>query len=541
MVRTETLLAAALFSVAVSATAPGAVKRQATATATKTTLDFQSLTGCHMHGVTQFCMAGSDEYQIVAEATATEDPPSSYTDCHSHGSDTYCMNPNGGEVQVLGENATPTQATKSTGSAKADEITAVSDCHMHETSLYCMGPSSSEYYVQTTITNTEEYPAQLTSCHSHGEETYCMSDDGEAPVLAAEDVESGEADPHEEHCHFHAGVEHCVGGGQSEGEGQQSCERKDRDYKIGIRIGMLFVVLVASSIGVFGPILMSTFIPVRSNIALTILKQFGTGIIISTAFVHLFTHASMMFGNACLGELLYEATTAAIVMAGLFISFLIEFCVHRAMRWQAAKKAETDSVTLSPKAIEKAEMANISIMEAGIIFHSLLIGITLVVAGDSFFITLSIVIIFHQLFEGIALGTRIASVGYGQMPLAMGHSHSHSHSPAPSIERTGISTVPLWKKLLLASGFAIVTPIGMAIGIGVLNVFNGNDPSTIIAIGTLDAFSAGILVWVGLVEMWAQDWMLGGELTDASPLTTVLAMFGLVCGMVLMSVLGKWA
>jgi solute carrier family 39 (zinc transporter), member 1/2/3 len=85
-----------------------------------------------------------------------------------------------------------------------------------------MGPSSSEYYVQTTITNTEEYPAQLTSCHSHGEETlvplpslpapanifsYCMSDDGEAPILPAADVESGKADPQEEHCHFHAGVE----------------------------------------------------------------------------------------------------------------------------------------------------------------------------------------------------------------------------------------------------------------------------------------------------------------------------------------------
>ncbi|KAM0211342.1 hypothetical protein ACHAQI_005298 [Fusarium lateritium] len=538
MARTKNLLAAALLFGAVSATAPEAVKRQATAT--KTTLDIESLTGCHMHGVTQFCMAGSDEYQIVSEATATEDPPSSYTDCHSHGSDTYCMNPNGGEVQVLGENATPSQTAKATASAKADEITAVSDCHMHETSLYCMGPSSAEYYVQTTITNTEEYPAQLTSCHSHGEETYCMSDDGEAPILAAEDVESGEADPQEEHCHFHAGVEHCVGGSHgSEGEGAPSCGRKDRDYKIGIRIGMLFVVLVASSVGVFGPILMSTFIPVRSNVVLTILKQFGTGIIISTAFVHLFTHASMMFGNECLGELLYEATTAAIVMAGLFISFLIEFCVHRAMRWQATKKAETDSAILSRKAIEKAEMANISIMEAGIIFHSLLIGITLVVAGDSFFITLSIVIIFHQLFEGIALGTRIASLGYGQMPLALGH--SHSHSPPPSIERTGASSVPLWKKLLLASGFAIVTPIGMAIGIGVLNVFNGNDPATLIAIGTLDAFSAGILVWVGLVEMWAQDWMLGGELSDAGPLTTVLAMFGLVCGMILMSLLGKWA
>ena len=78
-----------------------------------------------------------------------------------------------------------------------------------------------------------------------------------------------------------------------------------------------------------------------------------------------------MFGNKCLGELAYEATTAAIVMAGLFISFLIEFVVHRAMKWQASKKTETDVSYLSPQAVASAEMANITIMEAGIIFHSL--------------------------------------------------------------------------------------------------------------------------------------------------------------------------
>ncbi|KAL2691206.1 hypothetical protein Neosp_001587 [[Neocosmospora] mangrovei] len=532
---------ALLFAGIVSASInPGAIRRQATATSAgaEASMDFKSLTGCHMHGATQYCMADSTEYQIVpeaAEATATEDPPSSYTACHNHGSDvqvlSYCMNPNGGEVQVLGENeAAPTQtAAKETGKSSAadtDKITAVTECHMHETSLYCMGPSSTEYYVQTTITNTEDY---------------CMSDDGEAPIILAEDVESGAADPEEEHCHFHAGVEHCVGGSHgSEEEGTRSCGKVDRDYKIGIRIGMLFVVLVASSIGVFGPILMSTFMPIKSNLFLIVLKQFGTGVIISTAFVHLFTHATMMFGNECLGELLYEATTAAIVMAGLFISFLIEYFVHRAMRWQENKENKSEGV-MSPQALAKAELTNVTIMEAGIIFHSLLIGITLVVAGDSFFVTLSIVIIFHQLFEGIALGTRIAAAGYGQTPLAQFHSHGHSHSPAPAVDRTGTSSVSLTKKLILGAGFALVTPIGMAIGIGVLNVFNGNNPSTLIALGTLDALSAGILVWVGLVEMWAQDWMWGGELTEASPLTTALALFGLVCGMVLMSLLGKWA
>lgn len=119
--------------------------------------------------------------------------------------------------------------------------------------------------------------------------------------------------------------------------------------------------------------------------------------------------------------------------------------------------------------------------------------------------------------------------------------HAHDAPIGPPVDRSQPSTVSLAKKLMLASGFALVTPIGMAIGIGVLDVFNGNDPKTLIAIGTLDALSAGILIWVGLVEMWAHDWMLGGELTDANALTTTLAMFGLLSGMILMSVLGKWA
>jgi zinc transporter 1/2/3 len=160
------------------------------------------------------------------------------------------------------------------------------------------------------------------------------------------------------------------------------------------------------------------------------------------------------------------------------------------------------------------EKINVLNLEAGIIFHSILIGITLVVAGDSFFITLFVVILFHQMFEGIALGTCIAE-----------------------LPKAAASTL---QKCVMGGIFALITPIGMAIGIGVLNSFNGNDPSTIIAIGTLDALSAGILAWVGIVEMLARDWM-HGRLLNASLVRSTIAMLALVCGMVLMSVLGKWA
>ena len=65
------------------------------------------------------------------------------------------------------------------------------------------------------------------------------------------------------------------------------------------------------------------------------------------------------------------------------------------------------------------------------------IGLTLVVAADSGFITLFIVILFHQIFEGFALGSRIAMI--------------------PS---------SFLKKAILGGAFSITTPIGMAIGIG---------------------------------------------------------------------------
>jgi zinc transporter 1/2/3 len=118
------------------------------------------------------------------------------------------------------------------------------------------------------------------------------------------------------------------------------------------------------------------------------------------------------------------------------------------------------------------------------------------------------------MFEGIALGACIAQL-----------------SPQKASMRS---------KLAMAAAFAIITPLGMAIGIGVLDRFNGNDPSTIVAIGTLDALSAGVLAWVGIVEMLARDW-LHGSLLNSRFVHTGLSMFALVTGMILMSLLGKWA
>lgn len=241
-------------------------------------------------------------------------------------------------------------------------------------------------------------------------------------------------------------------------------------------------------------------------------------------------------------------------MAGLFLSFIVEYVAHRFVHArqvttqhttvEADKETQTStpdgsttSVVVTEHQKQKADALNALVLESGIIFHSLctynvfsshrwcctcelptnavlpsVIGLTLVVAGDSVFGTLFAVIVFHQMFEGIALGTLIA----------------------------GLKGTSGLVKIAMASAFAIVTPIGMAIGVGVLEHFNGSDKSTLIAIGTLNALSAGILVWVGVVEMWAKDWM-HGPLAHSGIVKTSLALFSLVLGMAIMSLLGKWA
>ena len=83
-------------------------------------------------------------------------------------------------------------------------------------------------------------------------------------------------------------IRHCVCPGQSHSSAEAvSCEVRDYERNLGLRIGSVFIVLVTSSIGVLLPILFQKLpIGPAYGYILMILKQFGTGIIISTAFIH---------------------------------------------------------------------------------------------------------------------------------------------------------------------------------------------------------------------------------------------------------------
>ncbi|KAK3335247.1 hypothetical protein B0T19DRAFT_452130 [Cercophora scortea] len=515
-----------------------------------------AVTGRHLHGSLLYCKDGPTEYLVSTSATgATDVIPTSLADCHAHDGKIMCHAPNGDELQI-------SLVTQESESGHGHDVHHEDREHDHDHYHEHVHEQKPEH----KHNHGHNYEHELEHEHEHEDDPDHDHDHDHDDGHSSHAKASAEAaSSSKQNCHFHAGVEHCTGSAE-EGHAP-SCAKVDRDYNIPLRVGFLFAILVASAIGVLLPILAAAFVP-PENIGFTLLRQFGTGIIVSTAFVHLFTHASLMFANECIGHLAYESTAAAILMAGLFIAFLVEYSGQRLAQWHRAKNSSGNAEALAAgqqQQQNKTGPVNIAVMESGIIFHSLLIGLTLVVSGDAFFITLAIVIAIHQLFEGLALGTRIATLGQQHPPAQLlGHGHGHNHGviqvqevklAAPASPTTTNNngsengpppaqasfTIPMSHKLALAGAFALVTPIGMAIGLGVLKQFNGNNPSTIIAIGTLDALSAGILVWVGLVEMWAPDWMMGGEMADAGVLRTALGLVALAGGMALMSFLGKWA
>ena len=125
------------------------------------------------------------------------------------------------------------------------------------------------------------------------------------------------------------------------------------------------------------------------------------------------------------------------------------------------------------------------------------------------------VIIFHQTFEGLGLGARLAF-----LPLP------HKYSWVPAV--AGLS-------------YACVTPIGMAIGLGVRASYNGNAVKTLVASGILDAISAGIVLYTAAVELLAHEFIFNKEMIHGSTGKVLYAVGSLLAGCAIMSLLGRWA
>ncbi|KAN0060707.1 hypothetical protein ACQY0O_007365 [Thecaphora frezii] len=165
------------------------------------------------------------------------------------------------------------------------------------------------------------------------------------------------------------------------------------------------------------------------------------------------------------------------------------------------------------KLAERVKELDVLVIEGGIVFHSVMVGLGLGTAPDAGFVPYFIAIVFHQMFDGFAIGTRMAALNFEKKRK---------------------------KQIAMFLAYAFVTPVGIALGTGVRTVFEPNDPTTIIAIGVLDSLSAGVLLYGALVDMLAKDFLFGPML-DASDVRLSVALVSLLFGAGVMSLMGKWA
>ncbi|KAL1748195.1 Zinc/iron permease [Schizophyllum fasciatum] len=347
-----------------------------------------------------------------------------------------------------------------------------------------------------------------------------------------------------------------------------------------LRIAAIFVILVGATGGALFPVLAKrsrwlTVPPSMFNFA----KYFGSGVIIATAFIHLLAPGLEALESECLSESWHEYSYAlALCMASIFGIFVTELL---AFRWGSSKLAklglhhdahghhagshaahgpegqltspDEDAGTLSEQTDEKErspspgvssgedieaqkthgdrhhhhhgahsegtehssipQIIGVAILEFGVVLHSILIGLTLAV--DESFTVLFIVLTFHQTFEGLGIGSRLA---YMKLP------PRYNYIP-----------------VVAAIVYGLTTPLGIAIGLGVRTSYNPASATASIVSGVLDSISSGILIYTGLVELLAHEFLFSKDMMSASNGHVLYALGSMFLGCGVMALLGKWA
>lgn len=181
-------------------------------------------------------------------------------------------------------------------------------------------------------------------------------------------------------------------------------------------------------------------------------------------------------------------------------------------RHENRETPQTPQVT-SPEE-QKRLVLQCLLLEAGILFHSVFIGMAISVATGPAFVVFLIAISFHQSFEGLALGSRIAAIQF----------------PKKSIRP--------WL-MVLAYGFT--TPIGQAIGLIVHKLYDPHSMAGLLVVGFMNAISSGLLLYAGLVQLLAEDFLTEKSYKVLRGKRRLRAYLAVVGGAMMMAIVGAFA
>ncbi|KAK4215241.1 Zinc/iron permease [Rhypophila decipiens] len=171
---------------------------------------------------------------------------------------------------------------------------------------------------------------------------------------------------------------------------------------------------------------------------------------------------------------------------------------------------------IAPKSEEEKKKLEVQclLLEAGILFHSVFIGMSLSVATGPSFVLFLGAIALHQCFEGVALGSRIAAI-------------QHPNSA--------------WKPWLMVLAFGLTTPIGQAIGLIVREFYDPMSQTGLLMVGFTNAISSGLLLFAGLHQLLAEDFLSDKSYTTLRGGRRVRAFASVFGGAALMALVGAFA
>ncbi|XP_027118583.2 zinc transporter 8-like isoform X1 [Coffea arabica] len=319
----------------------------------------------------------------------------------------------------------------------------------------------------------------------------------------------------------------------------------NRSSALKYKLGAIAATLFASSIGICLPI-WGKKIPSlnpKSNFFF-IIKAFTAGIILATGFIHILPDAFDSLTSPCIpinpwGNFPFTgfvAMVAAIctLMVDVYansyykkkygnenfqatvgagdrnngesnLSGVLPLHTHAIHgHGHASMEGDTISTELRYRVISQ-------VLEFGIIMHTRFIAIALGASGSLKTIRpLLVAFTFYLFFEGIGLGGCITQGKFNVRAIA-----------------------------IMSVFFSLTTPVGIAIGIGIANVYEQNSPIAIIVEGIFDSASAGILIYLALVDLLSAD-LTNPKMQSNSKLllgANVSFLFGASC----MCLLAKWA
>ncbi|XP_077214108.1 ZIP metal ion transporter family [Tasmannia lanceolata] len=304
-----------------------------------------------------------------------------------------------------------------------------------------------------------------------------------------------------------------------------------------LKLIAIAVIFITSVVGISSPVMLAHIFhgkPFYSN-AILLIKCFAAGVILSTSLVHVLPDAFQALADCQVASLHPWKDfpfSGFIAMIGTLMALLVDIAASSHAEKpdytpvgseDPAKKIEVQLDSRVVVACHDSQVDELTklkqrlvsqVLEIGIIFHSVIIGVTLGMSQNKCTIRpLVVALAFHQIFEGMGLGGCIAQAGFNFATTAY-----------------------------MCVMFAVTTPLGILLGMLVFYItgYDDSSPKALILEGLLGSLSSGILIYMGLVDLIAVDFFHNKLMSSISWMKKS-AYICLVLGSASMSVLALWA